>query len=76
MGLGYLFGGPHNKDYKILGSILGYPHFGKLAYIAFTYIYEESRHGSYVGKVGIGKFMCRLPSTLLKIKGYMRDYCT
>ena len=27
---GYLFGGPYNKDYSILGSILGYPSFGKL----------------------------------------------
>ena len=24
------FGGPNNKDYSILGSILGYPYFGKL----------------------------------------------
>ena len=26
----YLFGGPNNKDYSILGSILGSPYFGKL----------------------------------------------
>ena len=25
-------GGPHNKDYSILGSILGSPYFGKLPY--------------------------------------------
>ena len=30
---GYLFGGPHNKDYSILGSILGSSYFGKLPYI-------------------------------------------
>ena len=24
---GYLFGGPNNKDYSILGSILGFPLF-------------------------------------------------
>ena len=30
---GYLFGHPHNKDYSILGSILGPPYFGKLPYI-------------------------------------------
>ena len=30
--LGVLFWGPHNKDYSILGSILGYPNFGKLPY--------------------------------------------
>ena len=29
---GYFFGGPYNKDYSILGSILGYPNFGKLPY--------------------------------------------
>ena len=28
--LGCLFGGPHNKDYSILGSTLGSPYFGKL----------------------------------------------
>ena len=28
--LGYLFGGPYNKDYNILGSILGSRSFGKL----------------------------------------------
>ena len=27
---GFLFGGPHNKDYSILGSISGSPYFGKL----------------------------------------------
>ena len=30
---GYHFRGPHNKDYSILGSILGLPYFGKLPYI-------------------------------------------
>ena len=29
---GYLFGGPYNKDYSMLGSILGYPNCGKLPY--------------------------------------------
>ena len=27
---GYPFGGTHNKDYSISGSILGFPYFGKL----------------------------------------------
>ena len=36
--LGVPFGGPHNKDYGILGSILGSPYFGKLPYM-FIYIY-------------------------------------
>ena len=31
--LGYLFGGPNNKDYSIFVSILGSPHFGKLPYM-------------------------------------------
>ena len=30
--LGYLFGGPNNKDYSILGSTLGSPYFGKLPF--------------------------------------------
>ena len=34
--LGVPFGGPHNKDYSILGSILGSPHFGKLPYRDLT----------------------------------------
>ena len=29
---GYHFGGLHNKDYNILGSILGSPYFGKLPF--------------------------------------------
>ena len=28
---GFLFGGPHNKDYSILGSTLGSPYFGETA---------------------------------------------
>ena len=28
---GYLFGGPHNKDYSIFGSMLGFPYFGKVS---------------------------------------------
>ena len=36
---GYLFGGPHHKDYYILGSILGSPYFGKLPFIcAFIHV--------------------------------------
>ena len=30
--MGYRFGGPHNKDHSILGSILGFLYFGKLPY--------------------------------------------
>ena len=37
---GYHFRGPHNKDYSILGSILGSPFFGKLPY-AHVYGYAH-----------------------------------
>ena len=30
--LGLPFGGPHNKDYRILESVLGSPYLGKLPY--------------------------------------------
>ena len=30
---GYLLGGPHHKGYSILGSILGFPYFGKLPFV-------------------------------------------
>ena len=29
---GYLLGGPHNKDYSVLGGVLGFPYFGKLPF--------------------------------------------
>ena len=32
--LGYLFRGPNIKDYSILGSILGSPHFGKVPFLS------------------------------------------
>ena len=35
---GYLLGDPYNKDYSILGSLLGSPNFGKLPY-RFTWGY-------------------------------------
>ena len=35
---GYHFGGPNNKDYSILGSILGSPYFGKLIYNPFNIV--------------------------------------
>ena len=33
---GYLFGGPHNKDHSLLGSILGSPYFGNLPCVTFS----------------------------------------
>ena len=35
---GYPFGSPNNKDYSILGSILGSPNFGKLPYVCQLYL--------------------------------------
>ena len=37
---GTLIGGPHNKDYSILGSILGSPDFGN---VPFCFILEDSQ---------------------------------
>ena len=39
---GYHFGGSFNKDYSILGSILGSPYLGKLPY-TYTYISGDIR---------------------------------
>ena len=30
----FFWGGPYNKDYSILGQILGHPNFGKLPYFS------------------------------------------
>ena len=38
---GYHFGGPCNKDYSILGSILGSPYFGKLPNQVIAIIYHD-----------------------------------
>ena len=39
--LGVPYWGPHNKDYSILGSILGSPYFGKLPYR------DNGKNGNY-----------------------------
>ena len=60
---GYLFGGvPINKDYSILGSILGYPNFEKLPFKARPKLLRRHMKGkstgivesSYRGKVAWG----------------------
>ena len=38
--LGYLFGCPHDKDYRIVGSIVGSPYLGKL--MSFSRIASSS----------------------------------
>ena len=44
MKLGVPFwGGPHNKDLSILGSIVGFPYLGKLPYSVFTLPRSVSR---------------------------------
>ena len=45
LGFRYLFGGPYNKDYSILGSILGSPSFGKLPH---TIAYYGQPEYSYI----------------------------
>ena len=35
---GYLFGGPHNEDYSIFWSILGFPILGKYHICVYIYI--------------------------------------
>ena len=43
--LGVPFAGPYNKDYSILGSILGSPYFGKLPHE----LEPKLIRGGYVG---------------------------
>ena len=38
---GYFFGGPHNKDYSILGSVLASPYFGNLGNYRHIWIMEK-----------------------------------
>ena len=52
---GYYFGGPNNKYYNILGSILGSPNYGKLPYS----LEKSARKG---GKDGLSShFVMRMP---------------
>ena len=52
---GYLFGGPNNKDYSTLGSILGYPYFGKLPYRFGVYV-EFREKGARYFEVHVERF--------------------
>ena len=45
--LGYLFGDPYNKDYSILGSILGSPCFRKLPYLSLSLFFSWLYGGMY-----------------------------
>ena len=48
------FGGPYNKDYSILGSILGSPNFAKLPYRSLLRLYRDNRKedGYYYAIIG------------------------
>ena len=57
---GFLIGGPHNKDYSVLGSILGSPNFGKLPYnqpnqvlILHTWWGPRRQHPATAGELGL-----------------------
>ena len=52
---GTFFGGSHNKDYSILGSILGSPYFGKLPYLC---IRREMR---MLKRYACGNRLCSVP---------------
>ena len=43
---GYLFGGPHNKDYSILGAMLGSPYLWKLPYMLEAY-WDDGKENGY-----------------------------
>ena len=70
--VGYLFGGPHDKDYSILGSILGPPYFGKLSHLS-----SELPNGSspYVDRIwGIWGSYFNIPKAIYSI--YLRGTIT
>ena len=48
----YLFGGPHIEEYSILGSMLGYPNFGKVPYGSL--LGTSLPHGGRAGEVTQG----------------------
>ena len=56
--LGYHFGGPFNKDYSILVSILGSPYFGKLPN-TFPYKHTISKGRNFLLCIGD----CSVPMT-------------
>ena len=53
---GYLLGCPQNKDDSILGSVLGYPYFGKLPFIVSQKLRELTEY----------KYDCMGDKSLLK----------
>ena len=54
---GYNFGGPHNKDYSIRGSILGSPYFGKLPYSLCTLSMASGSGAWAVTSDSVGAFV-------------------
>ena len=71
---GYLFGGTHNKDYSILGSILGSPYFGELSCIGifldiYAYACTKSHHN--VTRI-VENLMCKKKIAANWTVGYYR----
>ena len=55
---GTFFGGPHNKDYSILGSILGFPYLGNYHMCSCVYyIFCRIRNNPYARR----RFPCYFP---------------
>ena len=68
--MGTFFGGPHNKDFSMLGAILGSPYLGKLPYspyIIFYYPYLNLGHAPSQGTI-----RARAPSLL--VPSHCRSY--
>ena len=53
---GYLLWGPHNKDYSILGSILGSPYLGKLPYCPKNLRRAPRKEHAKADNLRLGKF--------------------
>ena len=67
---GYHSGGPHNKDYNMLGTILGFPYFGN----CHVGIHRASCHRfeQICWKMGIGKKLApERHTTSLRLMGFL-----
>ena len=66
--LGVPFWGPHNKDYNILGSILGFPYFGKLPYTCAKYTLKPG--SDELGPDGAGESIGLRPNPSHSLLGH------
>ena len=69
---GYLFWGPHNKDYSVLGSILGSPYFRKLPNHANQTLSEPSWSTKVLKDRGVDR---SIASATHKIPGFLATWC-